>query len=88
MTQPTDFKFPYDEEGIHDIALKVHISANRLIDDTAMDNEADPDNPVPTITYEEAVATIYVAIQQMQATITNTFTGIGLGLTDKTGEEL
>lgn len=77
MTQPIEF--PWDEEAIHDLAMKVNKSANRLIDETKMYAEPE-DEGYPTITMEEAIATIGVAITQIHSTIGNSYTAMAMGL--------
>ena len=72
--------FPWDEEAIHDLAMRVNKSANRLIEETKMFPDPEEDDGYPTITMEEAIATIGLAVTQVHSTITNSYTAMAMGL--------
>ena len=74
------FDFPWDEDNIHDLAMRINKSANRLVDETSMPIDGDEERTMPTITYEEAVATLAVSINQIHATINNSYTAMAMGL--------
>lgn len=72
--------FPWDADNIHDLAMRVNQSANRLIDETSMAMDGDEERKLPTITYEEAVATVALAVSQIHSTINNSYTAMAMGL--------
>ena len=77
-------EFPWDEESIHDLAMKINKSANRLIEETSMTADEE-ETSYPTITMEEAVATIGLAVTQIHSTITNSYTAMAMGLMPEEG---
>lgn len=76
-------EFPWDAENIHDLAMRINLSANRLVDETSMPSD---NGPVPTLTYEEAVMTLALGVTQMHATISNSFTAVALGMEPEENE--
>lgn len=76
---------PWPGLDIRALSLEVYNSAIELMDATAIPSDAsDPESePIHTITYEEAIATIGLAVTQMHATITNSFTAIAMGLDEE-----